>query len=160
MTKKVQTSSKSAVTSADVAKLAGVSPATVSRVFNRNWKGPLREASRQRVLEAAEQLGYQPNAIAPMLTTGRSNMIAVVLSAKYDYFYAEVFHQIYNALQEYNILAVHFTHEPTDDIDEILAAVSKYRVDGVIITSSVTARGFRAKSEKYDIPVVLYQGYI
>ena len=46
----------------DVAKLAGVSEATVSRVFNNI--GPLRDETKQKVLQASQHLNYHPNAIA------------------------------------------------------------------------------------------------
>ncbi|TBL76288.1 LacI family DNA-binding transcriptional regulator [Paenibacillus thalictri] len=65
------------VTRKEVAALAGVSEATVSRVLN--GVGPMKEETRQRVLEAAEQLNYHPNAIAQSFARGRSGNLGVVL---------------------------------------------------------------------------------
>lgn len=65
------------VTRKEVAILAGVSEATVSRVFN--GVGPMREKTKQRVLEAAETLNYHPNAIAQNFARRRSGNIGVVL---------------------------------------------------------------------------------
>ena len=64
------------VTLQDVAKLAGVSTKTVSRVVND--QGEISEATRQRVQAAIEQLGYRPNIMARNLVSGRSDTLAVV----------------------------------------------------------------------------------
>ena len=62
--------------SKEVAALAQVSQATVSRVFSGHKN--ITEKTRRRVLEAAEKLGYRPNAMARSLTLNRSNLIALV----------------------------------------------------------------------------------
>lgn len=61
----------------EVAELAGVSEATVSRVLN--GVGPIKESTRIRVREAAERLGYQLNAVAASFARGKSGNIGVVL---------------------------------------------------------------------------------
>jgi LacI family transcriptional regulator len=61
----------------EVADLAGVSEATVSRVLN--GVGPMKESTRQRVLEAAERLGYHLNAVASSFARGKSGNLGVVL---------------------------------------------------------------------------------
>lgn len=61
----------------EVAELAGVSEATVSRVLN--GVGPIKESTRARVREAAEKLGYQLNAVAASFARGKSGNIGVVL---------------------------------------------------------------------------------
>ncbi|MFD0714422.1 LacI family DNA-binding transcriptional regulator [Paenibacillus sp. GCM10027626] len=60
-----------------VAELAGVSEATVSRVLN--GVGPIKEATRQRVLEAARQLNYVPSALARQFARSKSGNLGVVL---------------------------------------------------------------------------------
>ncbi len=66
------------VTRDDVARLAGVSSAVVSDVVN-NGPRPVAEATRRRVLEAIEKLGYHPNAAAMGLITGRSDLIGLIV---------------------------------------------------------------------------------
>lgn len=61
----------------EVAKLAGVSEATVSRVLN--GIGPMKESTRDRVLQAAKQLNYELNAVASSFARGRSGNLGVVL---------------------------------------------------------------------------------
>ncbi|MFE1951215.1 LacI family DNA-binding transcriptional regulator [Streptomyces sp. NPDC059524] len=68
------------VTSADVARLAGVSRATVSFVLNNTQTHRVSEATRTRVREAAQQLGYVPHAAARTLRAGHSNLVLIPAS--------------------------------------------------------------------------------
>ena len=61
----------------DVAKLAGVTPTTVSRVINN--RGYISEKTRNKVYEAMDELGYQPNEIARSLTKQKSNTIGIIV---------------------------------------------------------------------------------
>lgn len=61
----------------EVADLAGVSEATVSRVLN--GVGPIKEETRRKVLEASEQLGYVPSALARSFARSKSGNLGVVL---------------------------------------------------------------------------------
>jgi len=67
------------VTSADVAREAGLSRATVSYVLNDAPHQSIPEATRQRVLDAAARLGYAPSAAARALRTGRSDVVLLLL---------------------------------------------------------------------------------
>jgi DNA-binding LacI/PurR family transcriptional regulator len=66
-------------TSADVAAMAGVSRTTVSFVLNQRPDVKIPDETRRRVVDAAAQLGYQPNASARQLAGGRSHILALVL---------------------------------------------------------------------------------
>jgi LacI family transcriptional regulator len=66
-------------TSADVAALAGVSRTTVSFVLNARTDIKIPDGTRQRVFDAAEQLGYHPHASARRLAGGRSHVVALVM---------------------------------------------------------------------------------
>ncbi len=67
-------------TSVDVARVAGLSQATVSRALNG---GVVSEATRHRVLEISQRLGYRPNAVARGLVMNRTRVVGVVISANY-----------------------------------------------------------------------------
>src|SRR5512139_1477807 len=69
----------------EVAELAGVSLATVSRVINPGAK--VSDKTRQKVLAAMEQLGYKPNSIAQSLATRSSNAVGVLVSELYGPFF-------------------------------------------------------------------------
>ena len=75
-------------TSYDVAQLAGVSQSAVSRCFRAG--SSIAPATRAKVLRAARELGYQPNAIASGLITKRSNMVAVLISNLTNLHYPDV----------------------------------------------------------------------
>src|SRR5918998_6487296 len=66
------------VTSADVAKAAGVSRATVSYVLN-GVHDRISEPTRERVYDAAERLGYVPNAVASALRAGRTEIVLLAV---------------------------------------------------------------------------------
>lgn len=67
------------VTTADVARLSGVSRATVSYVLNRVSDQTISDATRRRVLAAAAELGHVPNAAARALRSGKSNLVLVLV---------------------------------------------------------------------------------
>jgi LacI family transcriptional regulator len=67
-------------TISDVAKLCGVTPATVSRVLNRKQKFSASPAVRERIQETAKRLGYAPDLAARNLNSGRTNIIGVLAS--------------------------------------------------------------------------------
>ncbi|MBT2469825.1 LacI family DNA-binding transcriptional regulator [Streptomyces sp. ISL-66] len=71
---------KSAITSADVARLAGVSRATVSFVLNNTQGHRVSDGTKARVLAAAKDLGYVPHAAARSLRAGRSNLVLMPAS--------------------------------------------------------------------------------
>lgn len=66
-------------TSADVARVAGVARSTVSYVLNNHPHQKISEATRERVLAAAEQLGYRPSAAARALRRGRTDLVLCLL---------------------------------------------------------------------------------
>ncbi len=70
----------------DVARLAGVSITTVSRVINKI--GTVKEKNRIKVLDAIKQLNYQPSVLAQRLATGRSNVVSLVIPRYEGMFYS------------------------------------------------------------------------
>jgi LacI family transcriptional regulator len=81
----------------EVAELAGVSLATVSRVINPGAK--VSEKTRQKVLDAMRQLGYQPNSIAQSLATRSSNAIGVIVSELHGPFFGAMLSAIEETLK-------------------------------------------------------------
>src|SRR5215510_12156722 len=86
------------VTSIEVANRAGDSQSTVSRVFSNS--GPnVSEKARLRVLKAASELGYQPNAIARMMSTSQTNIVGIVMATITSPFYPYVLEKFLQQLQ-------------------------------------------------------------
>ncbi|CUS47365.1 MAG: LacI family transcriptional regulator GalR [Idiomarinaceae bacterium HL-53] len=76
----------------EVAKLAGVSLATISRVLNGT--APVRESTKQKVEAAMRELGYRPNSVAQSLATNRSNSVGILVSELGGPFYSELLSRI------------------------------------------------------------------
>jgi LacI family transcriptional regulator len=116
----------------DVAKLAGVSTATVSHVINKNRF--VSESTTQTVLEAMEQLQYQPNALARSLRRKNTLTLGLVLPDSANPFYAEVARGIEDlAYQEgYTVLFGSTEDKPEKEAD-YLRVFREKQVDGVIL---------------------------
>lgn len=143
--------------SKEVAALANVSQATVSRVFNSHTN--IKEKTRQRVLEAAETLGYRPNAIARGLTLNRSNLIAIVTIDVVNPHYNAVINKVADRIQDVGREPLFFVSPEEKNLDEILSQVLQYRVDAIIILSAAISSQMAAECEKIQIPVVVFNKY-
>ena len=121
------------VTIRDVAARAGVSVATVSRVFNQ--KGPIREETVRRVMEVAGEMQYIPHAGARSLSTRSTRTIGVVLPDLHGEFFSEVIRGIDLAAREmrYHLL-LSGSHADRDEMRAVVQAV-RGMVDGLIIMS-------------------------
>ncbi|MGB8946375.1 MAG: LacI family DNA-binding transcriptional regulator [Streptomyces sp.] len=94
-------------TSSDVARAAGVSRATVSYVLNNTEGGRVGEATRERVREAARQLGYVPHASARALRSGRSGIVLLTAPAvTVGQLFARAFSELQQALSDLGHTAV------------------------------------------------------
>ena len=118
----------------DVAKLAGVSPTTVSRVINN--KGYLSEKTKAKVHAAMRELGYKPNNLARGLQGKSSKLIGLIFPKISNIFYAEIIEHLENILfhQGYKVIICNSQNESDKERDylEMLAA---NQVDGIISSS-------------------------
>jgi len=141
------------VTSYDVARQAGVSQSAVSRCFKPG--ASVSKKMRSRVMKAASDLGYQPNAIARSLITRRSNMVAVVISQQTNLYYPEVLVQLSQRFSERGVRVLLFTLERESDIDVILDQILQYQVDGVVEAARLSGSQIDLM-EKRGVPLVFY----
>ena len=120
-------------TLADVARLAGVSPATVSRALSR--ADSVRGETRKRVMHAVQALDYRPNRAARGLSTGRSGALGMLVPDIANPFFAELIRsaQAATRLRE-KILLVADTSQSEDQEVELVDSLSEH-IDGVIICS-------------------------
>ncbi len=122
------------VTMKDVARLAGVSQPTVSRVLNNSVSTiAVSDATRDRVLAAVERLGYRPNMTARSLRTQRTQMIALLIADISNGFY----HPIARAIQDvarqhdFDVLIANSDHLYASE-QHFCEAVIRRPVDGII----------------------------
>lgn len=122
-----------AVTSRDVARLAGVSASAVSRTFTP--EASVSERTRRKVLDAAASLGYQPNVIARSLITQRSRLIGLIMGEWGNPFYAAMLQGFSEKLQlrGYNVMLLAIGADGA--ADESVRLLMQYRVDGIVLVS-------------------------
>lgn len=116
----------------DVARLSGTSRSLVSLVFQDSPK--VSDASRDRVLQAAEQLGYRPNVLARRLASTRTNTIGVLLDDLHNPFFADVLDAVEDAAEGagFRVLLAAGRRDPEREA-EALRVFTDHRVDGVIL---------------------------
>ncbi|MDF1514765.1 MAG: LacI family DNA-binding transcriptional regulator [Anaerolineae bacterium] len=123
-------------TQADVAKLAGVSRATVSYVLNDRMDGriPITDQTRERVLDAARVLGYEPNALARNLKSGTSHMIGVLLPAVHNPHYWDILDGVAEVVSEQGYhLSLALSNLGLERERLCLKSLLEQRYDGLIL---------------------------
>ncbi len=121
------------ITIHDVAREAGVSISTVSRVLNGHSN--VKEQTRNQVLDAIEKLGFQPNSFAQTLITKRTKMIATIVPELSDVFYISVIKGIENVLFPLGYHQLIFSTENNRDTERQIVKSSFVKMaDGVILT--------------------------
>lgn len=143
-------------TSYDVAQRAGVSQSAVSRCFTPG--SSISAKTRARVIAAAQELGYHPNAMASGLITKRSNLVAVVISNLTNLYYPEVLAELTRRLSDRGIRVLLFALQAESDVDAMLDQVWRYRVDGAIIAARLAPSQLREFANR-SVPVVLYNRF-
>ncbi len=128
--------SKKRPTQADIARLVGVTQATVSFVLNGSDAISVPEETRQRIWEAVESLGYRPNAIARGLVSGNSSLIAVTVPNISDFF-SDVVHGIEDVARNhgYSVIISTTNDDPKQELINLDMFASR-QVDGTIICGS------------------------
>lgn len=152
-----------AVTIKDIAKEAGVSRTTVSRVLNNS--GYVKEETRQRILDVMNRLNYTPSAIARSLSTNKTNTIGVIIPQINDPFFGEIIKGISEVATEsdFNIILCN-TNDNIDQEYKFLEVLMQQRIQGIIITPTLARSERNKKYLKHikdsGIPVILVDGHI
>lgn len=120
----------------DVAKQAGVSITTVSRVLNNMIEGYMREETKQRVMKVITQLGYRPDPRARSLRGLQSGIIGVIVPEGISPFYQELAHAIIEACYKdgYGVLVCSSENDVKRELAYIELLQSQ-KVDGIIIST-------------------------
>jgi DNA-binding LacI/PurR family transcriptional regulator len=138
----------------DVAKLAGVSHQTVSRVLNGSPQ--VRAATRERVLAAMRELDYRPNSAARTLVTGRSRTLGVVSFDTTLFGPASTLYAIERAAHEAGYFITIVSLEALDRAS-VLSAVDRLRmlgVDGILVIAPLEGAGEALLALPRDLPLV------
>jgi LacI family transcriptional regulator len=121
----------------DVARLAGVHPATVSRALNEETRSLVNEDTAQRVLRAATELGYRPNPIARGLKTNRSYTVGVLVPDLTNPLFPPILRGIEDKLDEagYIALVANTDNDPERELFDCQAMRAR-QVDGIIAATA------------------------
>jgi DNA-binding LacI/PurR family transcriptional regulator len=136
----------------DVAQRAGVSTSAVSRTFTDG--ASVSPKMRARVEQAAQDLGYRPNALASSLTTGRTKLIGVIASNFQNPFFLEFFDRITLQLQARGLRPLLVNLSTETDPEHSVQMMRAYSVDGVVVASSTLPPAFATAFRDAGIPVV------
>jgi LacI family transcriptional regulator len=144
------------VTLKDVARLAGVHPGTASRALNVETRALVNEDTAQRVLAAAEELGYRPNPIARGLKTSRSYPVGVLIPDLTNPLFPPIVRGIQDRLEEaaYTPLIVNTDNDPDRERADFEAMRAR-QVDGMITATARRDHGLPPGLEGVSLPVVL-----
>jgi DNA-binding LacI/PurR family transcriptional regulator len=145
------------VSSAEVARLAGVSRSAVSRAFTSG--AYVSDETRAKVMAAAEALGYRPNAIARSLIKRQSGLIGIVTSSLDNPFYARLLSTLSTLVQEegYGVLLV---VADATNFDVLMESLLAYQVNGAILTTAPLNSTSAFELQRYGKPVVLVDRYL
>ncbi|GAA2805769.1 LacI family DNA-binding transcriptional regulator [Saccharopolyspora taberi] len=141
-------------TTADVARMAGVSTATVSHVINGTRK--VREETRRLVEEAIEATGYSPNTLARSLATASTRSIAVVMSAITNPYFGQVLQGVESEAVRhgYTLLLADSRDDPDHEL-HLVRGMHERRVDGIILAASAVPKRTLEYLSAHELPVVL-----
>lgn len=147
-------SDKPTITSKDVARLAGVSQSTVSRVFVSG--SSVAEKTKQKVYAAAKTLHYRPNAFARSLTTNESKLIGLVFPDADYPIHMKTLQLISIELQKLGYSAVLIPWHIDSNEKYSIPNIFQYRVDGVIVASATFNQSLHEECQELNIPIVQY----
>jgi len=150
------------ITIKDIAKMAKVAPSTVSRALNN--KGRMSSATRERIRQLAQELGYHPNINAKGLATNRTGNIGIIIHKRhkplpgsfYD-FYGTI---IIGVEEEAGNQGYNFIFSSVDGEFVVPRCVKERRVDGLIIMGCDISKDLISKLKDDGVPLVLVDNHI
>src|SRR5215211_8545489 len=121
----------------DVARIAGVHPATASRALNEETRALVNEETARRVLRAAADVGYRPNPIARGLKTNRSYTVGVLIPDLTNPLFPPILRGIEDKLDEagYTALVANTDNDPERELLDCQAMRAR-QVDGIIAATA------------------------
>jgi LacI family transcriptional regulator len=135
----------------DVARLAGVSSAVVSYVVNDGPR-PVAAATRARVLDAIEKLGYRPNTAARSLITGRSDLIGLIVPDVENQYFATLAKAVEKAAAKRGLRLVLGQAQPAQ-LPDLVESLASHQVDG-IITATPLPPDLLVRTRRITVPLV------
>lgn len=136
----------------DIAKSAGVSIATVSRVFNNS--GTVKESTKLKVLEIADRVGYHPHAYAKGLASKKKDIIMLLVPVISNYFFSEVLEGIQKRVADldYELNIVNII-DSDDTFAQVERVIKRQWADGYLLVSLHLEDEQLKRLLRYDVPI-------
>ena len=142
----------------DIAKAAGVSIATVSRVFNRS--GSVKESTREKILGIADDMGYHPQAYAQGLASKKKNNIMMLVPVMSNYFFTEILKGTQAILSDENIeLNIVNINQERGAFKQVEQIIKRQWADGYLFVSLHLDDNDLRKLKRYNVPISLLDDY-
>lgn len=138
----------------DIAKAAGVSIATVSRVFNST--DSVKESTRKKVLDIAEELGYHPQVFAQGLARRKKNSLMMLVPVISNYYLTEILRgtQDYLSTHDFELTIINIKQD-MDVFKQAENILKRQWADGYLLVSLHLSKKQLKSLQKYQIPVCL-----
>jgi len=147
------------VTIADVAKRAGVSKMTVSRVINNS--GYISQKTRERVEQAIDELGYVPNSLARSLRFKTTATIALILTDITNPFFTTVARGVEDTAREHGFSVMFCNTDESEDVEaQYLNVLIQKQVDGLLLVPACSSARAATLLQERHVPFVLLDRYI
>lgn len=143
---------------AEIAKLAGVSSAAVSRYFNNGY---ISEEKRNAIRKVVEETGYRPSVQAQTLRTKKTKMIGVIVPKIASSSIGKIVEGILSVLNknEYQMLLAVTQNDPKKEL-EYLSAFHEKQVDGVILVATILTAEHKRMLKNLSVPSVIVGQYL
>lgn len=141
------------VTALDVAKHAGVSRSAVSRTFTPG--ASVSASTREKVMKAADELGYRVNQLARSLINKRSDLVGIVAANMDNPFRAQQVEHMARELVEQNFRPILLPAEGEENPSRVIGMLLEYNVSGVIVTSDTPPESICQECVSLGVPMVL-----
>jgi LacI family transcriptional regulator len=145
------------VTSHDVARRAGVSQSAVSRAFRPG--APVSDALRERVVRAAAELGYTPNAFARGLLHRRTGLIGLAVEDASRPLQSALLDRVLTGLEGLGLAPVLVAARDAAALTSGLARVERYRPDAILVCGPTLPPALGTRLREDGVPVVLLNRY-
>ena len=143
----------------DIAKIAGVGVATVSRVLNNQCD--VKDETRQKILEVMEQHSYIPNNSARNLKRNTSNNIGILVKGIHNPFFSKMIKSIEEVIdKEGHSMILHYNDNNNNDIDAAVELIKEKRLKGLICLGGDFENLDKEELVSLKTPIVLASTYV
>jgi len=136
----------------DVARLAGVSQAAVSRAFTPG--ASVAKATQDKIFHAANSINYRPNRIARSLIKGESGMVGVVMGNRRNWLFMSALDSISERLSQEGKHIIVNTGEDTSIVDKHVSELLMYRIDALLLMAANLSPKLAEQCRAEGIPVI------